>query len=35
MQDYIQRGRMQVATILDKFINEQALPGSGVEETGF
>jgi malate synthase len=35
MQDYIQRGRMQVATILDKFINEQALPGSGVEKDGF
>ena len=25
MQDYIQRGRMQVASVLDNFINEQAI----------
>ena len=35
MQDYIQRGRMQVASVLDNFINEQALPGSGVEPAKF
>ncbi|TPV62088.1 malate synthase G [Aestuariibacter sp. GS-14] len=35
MQDYIQRGRMQVASVLDNFINEQALPGSGVEPADF
>lgn len=35
MQDYIQRGRMQVASVLDNFINEQALPGSGVEAADF
>lgn len=35
MSNYIQRGRMQVAAILDTFINEQALPGSGVEQDRF
>ena len=35
MQNYIQRGRMQIAAILDTFINEQALPGSGVEQDKF
>ena len=35
MQDYIQRGRMQVASVLDNFINEQALPGSGLEPAKF
>lgn len=35
MQNYIQRGRMQVAAILDTFINEQALPGSGVDQNSF
>ncbi len=35
MQDYIQRGHMQVASVLDNFINEQALPGSGVEAAEF
>lgn len=35
MQNYIQRGRMQVAAILDTFINEQALPGSGVDQDSF
>jgi malate synthase len=35
MQNYIQRGRMQVASILDQFINSRALPNSQVVETDF
>lgn len=35
MQDYIQRGRMQVATQLDGFINNQALPHTGVDANAF
>ncbi|BFT29639.1 malate synthase G [Alteromonas sp. D210916BOD_24] len=35
MQGYITRGRLQVAEQLDKFINQQALPGTGVEESAF
>ena len=35
MQEYISRGRLQVATELDSFINQQALPGTNVEPTAF
>jgi malate synthase len=35
MQNYIQRGRMQVATILDSFINERALPNTQVAPADF
>lgn len=35
MEQYIQRGRMQVAASLDNFINEQALPGSQVNPADF
>ena len=35
MQGYITRGRLQVAEQLDNFINEQALPGTGVDKDTF
>ena len=35
MQGYITRGRLQVAEELDNFINQQALPGSGVDQSAF
>ncbi|MDC8830355.1 malate synthase G [Alteromonas gilva] len=35
MHNYTQYGRMQVAKVLEHFINAQALPGSGVEEQTF
>ena len=35
MQGYITRGRLQVAEQLDNFINEQALPGTGVDRDTF
>ncbi|GEA10493.1 malate synthase G [Alteromonas sp. KUL49] len=35
MQGYITRGRLQVADILDSFINQQALPDSGVSPDAF
>ncbi|WP_166423990.1 malate synthase G [Paraglaciecola sp. 20A4] len=35
MQDYIQRGQLQVAKQLDTFIEEQALPGSDVTSSVF
>ncbi|MEC8374109.1 MAG: malate synthase G, partial [Pseudomonadota bacterium] len=35
MQGYITRGRLQVAEQLDNFINQQALPGTGVEQDAF
>lgn len=35
MQEYISRGRLQVATELDSFINQQALPGTNVEPNAF
>tara|TARA_R110000744_G_scaffold17901_2_gene48352 strand:- start:5887 stop:8058 length:2172 start_codon:yes stop_codon:yes gene_type:complete len=35
MQDYIQRGQLQVAKQLDTFIEEQALPGSEVTSSVF
>lgn len=35
MENYIQRGRMQVATTLDQFINDKALPGSHVDPDAF
>lgn len=35
MQGYITRGRLQVADILDSFINQQALPGTGVSPDAF
>ncbi|NVK54058.1 MAG: malate synthase G [Alteromonadaceae bacterium] len=35
MLNYTQHGRMQVANVLDQFINERALPGSGVEQQMF
>lgn len=35
MQNYIQRGRLQVAGILDQFIAEQALPDTGVDKSAF
>lgn len=35
MQGYITRGRLQVADTLDSFINQQALPDSGVSPDAF
>ena len=35
MQGYTQRGRLQVAGELDTFINEQALPGTGINKDAF
>ncbi len=35
MQGYTQRGRLQVADELDTFINEQALPGTGIDQDAF
>lgn len=35
MQGYITRGRLQVAEQLFNFINQQALPGTGVEQDAF
>ena len=35
MQGYITRGRLQVAKQLDNFINEQALPSTGVDKDTF
>lgn len=35
MQGYITRGRLQVAEQLDNFINEQAIPGTGVDKDAF
>jgi len=35
MQGYITKGRLQVAEQLDNFINEQALPGTGVDQEAF
>ena len=35
MQGYIQRGRLHVADELDTFINEQALPETGIEKDAF
>ena len=35
MQGYITRGRLQVAEQLDNFINEQALPGTGIDKDTF
>ncbi|QEA38476.1 malate synthase G [Pistricoccus aurantiacus] len=35
MTDRVTRHRLQVATELDRFINEQALPGSGVDADAF
>jgi len=35
MQNYITRGRLQVAEQLDSFINQQALPQTGVEPDAF
>ena len=35
MQGYITRGRLQVAEQLDNFINQQALPGTGVDQDAF
>ncbi|WP_218312897.1 malate synthase G [Alteromonas antoniana] len=35
MQGYTQRGRLQVADELDTFINEQALPGTGINKDAF
>ena len=35
MSERITRHRMQVAAELDRFINEQALPGTGVDESAF
>ena len=35
MQGYITRGRLQVAEQLDNFINEQAIPGTGVDKDTF
>lgn len=33
--NYVQVGNLQVAEVLFQFINEQVLPNSGVEQTGF
>ena len=35
MSERITRHRLQVAADLDRFINEQALPGTGVDESAF
>ena len=35
MENYIQRGRMQVAATLDQFINDKALPGTDVASEDF
>ena len=35
MQNYITRGRLQVAEQLDDFINQQAMPGTGVQSDAF
>ena len=35
MQNYIQRGQLQVATQLDAFIESEALPGSGITSSTF
>ena len=35
MKGYIQHGRLQVAEVLNTFINEQAMPGTGVDSAGF
>ncbi|MEG3765733.1 malate synthase G [Alteromonas sp. 14N.309.X.WAT.G.H12] len=35
MKGYIQHGRLQVAEVLDSFINTQALPGTQVEPAAF
>lgn len=35
MQGYIQRGRLQVAEVLDTFINEHAMPGTQVNADAF
>ena len=35
MSERITRHRLQVAADLDRFINEQALPGTGVDENAF
>lgn len=35
MQNYITRGRLQVAEQLDDFINQQAMPGTGVQPDAF
>ncbi|WP_414828088.1 malate synthase G [Alteromonas sp. H39] len=35
MQGYTQRGRLQVADALDTFINEQALPETGIDKDAF
>ncbi len=35
MTKYIQTGNLQVATVLYDFINNQALPGSGVDQEKF
>ncbi len=35
MQGYITRGRLQVAEQLDNFINQQALPDTGVDQDAF
>ena len=35
MKGYIQHGRLQVAEVLDTFINEQAMPGANVDKDTF
>lgn len=35
MQSYIQHGRLKVAAVLDSFLKEKALPGSGISEQDF
>ncbi|QJR81999.1 hypothetical protein CA267_015180 [Alteromonas pelagimontana] len=35
MSEYITRGRLQIARVLDTFINDQALVGTQIESAAF